>query len=464
MPSLEWESTLQSRTIESMKCFIASTDTVAPFCVQILARVLVRCSLHSSGVITAQKRIFISPLVLDSFLPVQGQGLAQATVLRRCGAAVCERVFEGQLEACTSLLQRTEEAGAVRRCLGIISEVNTHSTVQYISCNQSLYSMPFVHRLSFYCDLTRRRTPYLQWALATGLLGLQRPCDVIIATLCRFTVPRWHGQELLTIDLRHNSSASGVGIGRESGELFRWRHVQAVVRLLQVVHVLSDVITDWDAVMDCFEQLLTFISSPKSQIHEDVTALEFEKIAGAIDRFKQYTIFLSDESLVRVMASLVALSLNSLAATAQSSNANANPNSSGLVSSSGLPGVSLALPRPPGPGSVPGVGMGSSSPLMSPSSNYPSQAQMSGDGPTGSGNVTNSFSLQAAVEVTKVNAYRVACVWQMVTSHLRMVATHKSSEVRLAAVRSTHDVIAETLEFMRSPLVPPINMVSELGG
>ena len=55
----------------------------------------------------------------------------------------------------------------------------------------------------------------------------------------------------MVMDMR----ASGVSPLPVGVELFRWRHVQAAVRLLQVVHVLADVITDWDAVIDCFEQV-----------------------------------------------------------------------------------------------------------------------------------------------------------------------------------------------------------------
>jgi hypothetical protein len=36
-----------------------------------------------------------------------------------------------------------------------------------------------------------------------------------------------------------------------------------------------------------------------------------------------------------------------------------------------------------------------------------------------------NYSLYAAVEVAKKNAFRISCVWQMVTSHLRMMSSHK---------------------------------------
>jgi hypothetical protein len=36
-----------------------------------------------------------------------------------------------------------------------------------------------------------------------------------------------------------------------------------------------------------------------------------------------------------------------------------------------------------------------------------------------------SFSLQAVIEISKKNAFRISSIWQMVTSHLRMMASMK---------------------------------------
>jgi len=284
-----------------------------------------------------------------------------------------------------------------------------------------------------------------QWAVATGILGLHRPSDIIIATLCKFTVPRWHGQELMSLDTRPQpgSQPSNSTPVLSSNEIFRWRHVQASVRLLQVVHVLADAITDWDAVLDCFEQLTLFLSSSKSIFHEDVTPLELEKISNAIHRFKNYTIFLSDEALVRMMSSLVALSLNSLAVSATST-LSSTTSSNGANSSQlgGGAGVSMA-----GTGGVnalekaiqrsvsningaistglQGGGPNGASPL---SAGVNASLQYSVEGmstASSSSALSCSYSLQAAVDIAKCNAYRIACIWQMVTSHLRMIASHK---------------------------------------
>ena len=53
-----------------------------------------------------------------------------------------------------------------------------------------------------------------------------------------------------------------------------------------------------------------------------MTSAEIDKILSAIDRFKEYTVFLSDDALIKLMSSLVAMSLNNLAVTAKSSSSN----------------------------------------------------------------------------------------------------------------------------------------------
>lgn len=135
--------------------------------------------------------------------------------------------------------------------------------------------------------------------------------------------------------------------------LYRWRHLQSLVRLTQVIHVLSDVITDWEVIVDSFEQLVVLLltaatnGNPTTQvpanptsnlpqkttvtplpqnpssggcivIHEELTPMDVERIFECIERFKGYTVFLSDESLMRLMTSLVALSLNPLVASISS--------------------------------------------------------------------------------------------------------------------------------------------------
>jgi hypothetical protein len=162
-------------------------------------------------------------------------------------------------------------------------------------------------------------------------------------------------------EINHPSSSSPS----EGVLVYRWKHVQSLVRLTQMIHVLSDVITDWEVIVDSFEQLmvllLTALTTASSQpsslttvpngsnvpqksnlplsgasgnvtatgtvaIHEELTPMDVERIFECIERFKGYSVFLSDESLMRLMTSLVALSLNPLAASLSSNQQMTNGN------------------------------------------------------------------------------------------------------------------------------------------
>lgn len=294
-------------------------------------------------------------------------------------------------------------------------------------------------------------------------------------------VPQWHGQEMMLLlheqNLREREKLGNLSVQSSSGvnqlaavniapvEMLqlRWRHVQALVRLTQVVHVLGDVITDWEAIMDSFEQLIGILLSSASVsasasslapsgssskdgrsvmaqsnchavVHEELTPNEVDRISQCIERFKGFTIFLSDAALVRLMTSLVALSLNALAVSATSS----SQTSSGTPSASATSNTSPVGPgQPVAPLHILTLCMfclltcrtflggplkssnGSFQKAVTPMLTCPAymiEALTSGK---------LNYSLHAAVEVAKINAFRMSCVWQMVTSHLRMMTTHK---------------------------------------
>jgi hypothetical protein len=267
--------------------------------------------------------------------------------------------------------------------------------------------------------------------------------------------------------------------------VFRWRHVQSLVRLTQIVHILSDVITDWEVIVDSFEQIIVLLLTasasaaaggsssgtsavgssgasttasgisasstaatslvspgippnppqgglPTVIIHEELTPMDIERIFECIERFKGYSVFLSDESLMRLMTSLVALSLNPLAASVASSAPAllpaSPPNNASVGMSTPLSkhrhGLSASSPNTPSQ-STPSGGGGPSQ-LQSGVLDIPAHAL---DGPAYLLEALSSralnYSLYAAVEVAKKNAFRISCVWQMVTSHLRMMSSHK---------------------------------------
>jgi hypothetical protein len=279
-----------------------------------------------------------------------------------------------------------------------------------------------------------------------------------------FQVPKWHGQELMLIlheqllkekEVNKQAMASPGSQSIQSSvtsssfvesAMLRWRHVQALVRLTQVVHVLADTISDWDTIVDSFEQLVSILIANTGKtsgglcvtsIHDELTSLDVDKIIQSIERFIQFSVFLSDETLVRLMTSLVALSLNSLAI-------------SGTFASVSTSGSVQSQPQHPSGGSSANRAVGSPAVLQQGNISTGSMASQMRTGndqrvpvdvggalrrlqyiscesymmdALGSSSV--SYSLHAVVEITKLNAFRVSTIWQMVASHLRVMASHK---------------------------------------
>lgn len=243
--------------------------------------------------------------------------------------------------------------------------------------------------------------------LLLGILGLNRPCEIIIASLCKYTVPNWQTQELRITNL---------------SDVFKWGHLQACVRIIQVVHNLADIISDWDVIVDSFEQIIKYITLPSiNQKGDGVTPLEIEKIISSIDRFKIYSAYLSDDSLVKLMTSLLAISMNFIAVNSTklpSDNHQTDRNSFGGVNNKG---------------SFANINNGGEFHKQITNLTYMHDVL---------GLDLVSFSLTAAVEITKYNSYRIATIWQMVTSHLRMIASLNSIKCRAAAVAATQDIVS----------------------
>jgi hypothetical protein len=56
----------------------------------------------------------------------------------------------------------------------------------------------------------------------------------------------------------------------------------------------------------------------RTSFSEEVTPSEVDKMFTNLERFKTFSVFLSDESLMKLMTSLIAMSLNNLAVGASS--------------------------------------------------------------------------------------------------------------------------------------------------
>ena len=161
---------------------------------------------------------------------------------------------------------------------------------------------------------------------------------------------------------------------------------------------------------------------------DDPSAAEVEEILNAILRFKDYTCFISDEALVRLMTSLVTLSLNSFGTTQTSS-----PFSYLSSSSSN---------------NVPGLLSGDSSNTVRKQRYTQPQLHVHSLPYLQEGinqGATINFSLLTVIEVSKLNSFRASCIWQMVTSHLRIIASMKNSGTRYIAVAATLDVVKSAL-------------------
>lgn len=149
---------------------------------------------------------------------------------------------------------------------------------------------------------------------------------------------------------------------------------------------------------------------------------------NAINRFKDYTCFISDEALVRLMTSLVTLSLNSFGTTVTHSpfSYSSSASASNVPSLSGSDGSNMIRRQKYPP------------PHM-----YAHSLPYLQDG-INLGAIIN-YSLLTVIEITKLNGFRASCIWQMVTSHLRIIASMRNSGTRYVAVAATLDVVKSAL-------------------
>ncbi len=259
--------------------------------------------------------------------------------------------------------------------------------------------------------------------------------------------------------------------------------------LLQLLHVMSDLISDWDCIVDCLEQfhnhylhllslsqqqppalsqplLPTLTSSqtvtspvlPPPSSSSSFTATsgsvaavssakalaveQMERLMTCIERWKDFTRCLSTETLIKLMTSLVALSMNNMAlhstspqgppgsdvnnnnSSANNSNNNTNSagNSSNSSNSAGIVFDISDIKRSFRPNTL--SSRSSATPTATSASAISSSHKLSYlQRGVRSGHV--SFSLQALIEISKKNAFRISSIWQMVTSHLRMMASMK---------------------------------------
>jgi hypothetical protein len=171
---------------------------------------------------------------------------------------------------------------------------------------------------------------------------------------------------------------------------------------------------------------------------KSITSMEIDKIFSAIERFKSYTVYFSDVTLMKLMTSLVALSMNNLAVNAtnisnnnnssamnsnnndynsidnnNNNNNNNNSNNNNFISSQSSNTTTNNINN--------NINNNNNNARL----NYMDINNTPQYLIDGIKNNSISFSLQCVIEITKLNAFRLSIVWQMVTSHLRMIASLK---------------------------------------
>lgn len=295
----------------------------------------------------ARTRLFLDEVTLSQFLFYSETQLGYIHT-EICN--ICENVIENLQDSCIICLKFADSDYVVERSLMMIAEIG----------------------------------------LITSISGIQKQCDQAISQLCKFTQPIWNSENIHEVDYvvesgsqqhvqNHAPTPSHVHSVRK-------RHVLAVLRSVQLVCAVADKISEWDSIVSSFEQIQRFYVIQHSSANSDeINDNDIKKVLGILDRFRRFTMFLSSESLVRLMTALVVTSLNSLSSSSEGSQA--------------VDGLSRI-----------------------------------------------SYSLLAVVEITKLNSFRASCVWQMVTSHLRMLASMKSNVIRSYAVNATLEMIHATFE------------------
>jgi hypothetical protein len=317
-----------------------------------------------------------------------------------------------------------------------------------------------------------------------GIIGHSKNCEAVLSTLCRFSIPPGV----------NSNRPSDPGNPQEVTSILRVFHVQSFARLSQAIHVLAERISDWDMIVDCYEQMTAYLVSssvsnrmnvlakssstavvsggvqgpslsagaaPVSWLfcEPEVSPADILRILKIMERFKQYSLFLCDDTLVHLMTSLVSLSINTLSAVSLSfpvagnSNSGASINSavesssghnaSLLVTAAGAKRASMSVASSSAISSN-----NSSTAALTNSSSNASSAESSGISSIDIADILNSrvhdgtlslpkymaagyltgvvrFSFSAAVEIAKLNAHRISCVWQMLTTHLKMLASTK---------------------------------------
>ena len=425
-------------------------------------------------------QLFVSSSSLSLMAPSCSASMQSAM------ARVCESVYEPVEDCCAAILSALSllSPSFVEESVSLPPAV-TPSTAQSETSKSNTYTGQ--HSRCSWLVSKRAIGVLTEIAMSAGFLGQSKACSSTLAILCRNTAYRWDVQGHPQQHPKQQRMQQGDEYSLRSQVVWSRSNWIASVRLLQLVHLLADFIPDWDLVVHALDHLTCIALTPtdtavfsklplnsKTDRTQSVTPLEepvqeldipspvdAETILAAICRFKYYSRLMSDEALVRLTTSLVTLSLNSYGTSVThsphtrapllptlsegSSDANersgSNSNTNITIATGGASASSAS--NSGFNNSMTGKGK---NPLLNRSQSLPYLQESISQG------AVVNFALQTVIEVTKLNSFRASCIWQMVASHLRIIASMKNSGTRYFAVAATVDIVKCTLKKCNRPL------------
>ncbi|CAM9634277.1 unnamed protein product, partial [Ectocarpus sp. 13 AM-2016] len=332
---------------------------------------------------------------------------------------------------------------------------------------------------------------YKAFAVAAGILGVENALDGFVGSLCRFSLPQWHGTDVV---LGGGASSGGAGAGVHGGgsPALGWNHVGTLESVLQVVHRLGNLLRGcWHVVLDTLEQAASLLGrraiarprwSPQSP---ETELLEVERhcneVLLAAERLVEFSTCLEDEALYGLMSSLQALAVVDLANTstvlpqersiarereAAQSHANGaggegrGAGAAAVAAASGL--VSFVGAAARGVGAAMSEGRevlnrdrdnrnsnnsnNSSEGNSNSSSNVNMSAKAAKGGPSEVRVHIPWVSSRLVVECAVANTWRLPVVWELVSGHLRVVAKAREPAKREYAVRALRELIVDGVQ------------------
>lgn len=159
---------------------------------------------------------------------------------------------------------------------------------------------------------------------------------------------------------------------------------QILQLLMQFLHVIGDYCNDWDCIADCLSQSRALVAATDEYGKEDTVSM-----TSLLESIVNISMFLREENLVKFMTSFVTLSTSDIESLLIRQDAY-----EGFISADFQTILKDSLS----------------------SEGFVSFATWSGP---------NCFSFSVVVTTAKLNARRISGVWQMVASHIRLVASSK---------------------------------------